>query len=161
MNNRRHSPYYFNLGEFNAGKLLTNLATFYAVAIIQSHIKFDVIFGPAYNGIPLASVVCMKLAEIGRSNYQDIQYAFNRNETKRHGESGNIVGSSIVNKKVLVIGDAMTAVKGIDEAFKLVYSNGGQVVAYVIALDEQERIDDNKMNSVLFNPLIKDMESQF
>ncbi|QLQ81815.1 hypothetical protein HG537_0G00690 [Torulaspora globosa] len=134
----RKSPYFFNLGLFNTGKLLSNLATAYAIAIIQSDLKFDVIFGPAYKGIPLASIVCVKLAEIGGSKFQDVQYAFNRKEAKDHGEGGNIVGASLDGKRVLIIDDVMTAGTAINEAFQIIAEAHGQVVGSIIALDRQE-----------------------
>lgn len=134
----RISPYFFNLGLFNTGKLLSNLATAYAIAIIQSDLRFDVIFGPAYKGIPLASIVCVKLAEIGGSKFQDVEYAFNRKEAKDHGEGGNIVGASLEGKRVLIIDDVMTAGTAINEAFDIIASNQGQVVGSIIALDRQE-----------------------
>lgn len=134
----RQSPYFFNLGLFNTGKLLSNLATAYAIAIIQSDLKFDVIFGPAYKGIPLASIVCVKLAEIGGSKFQDVQYAFNRKEAKDHGEGGNIVGATLGNKRILIIDDVMTAGTAINEAFEIIAKAEGQVVGSIIALDRQE-----------------------
>lgn len=137
----RQSPYFFNLGLFNTGKLLSNLATAYAIAIIQSEIKFDVIFGPAYKGIPLASIVCVKLSEIGGSKFQDVQYAFNRKESKDHGEGGNIVGASLEGKRVLIIDDVMTAGTAINEAFSIIGSEKGKVVGSIIALDRQEIVD--------------------
>ncbi|SMN20498.1 similar to Saccharomyces cerevisiae YMR271C URA10 Minor orotate phosphoribosyltransferase (OPRTase) isozyme that catalyzes the fifth enzymatic step in the de novo biosynthesis of pyrimidines [Maudiozyma saulgeensis] len=137
----RQSPYFFNLGLFNTGKLLSNLATAYAIAIIQSDLKFDVIFGPAYKGIPLASIVCVKLAEIGGSKFQDVQYAFNRKEAKDHGEGGNIVGASLEDKRILIIDDVMTAGTAINEAFEIIGNAGGQVVGTIIALDRQEVVN--------------------
>ncbi|AQZ10409.1 URA5 (YML106W) and URA10 (YMR271C) [Zygosaccharomyces parabailii] len=134
----RTSPYFFNLGLFNTGKLLSNLATAYAIAIIQSDLRFDVIFGPAYKGIPLASIVCVKLAEIGGSKFQDIRYAFNRKEAKDHGEGGSIVGATLEGRRILIIDDVMTAGTAINEAFEIISSNKGQTVGCIIALDRQE-----------------------
>ncbi|CDO93475.1 unnamed protein product [Kluyveromyces dobzhanskii CBS 2104] len=137
----RKSPYFFNLGLFNTGKLLSNLATAYAIAIIQSELKFDVIFGPAYKGIPLASIVCVKLAEIGGSKFQDVKYAFNRKEAKDHGEGGSIVGAALKDQKVLIIDDVMTAGTAINEAFEIIAKEEGKVVGSIIALDRQEVVN--------------------
>ncbi|GMM58550.1 orotate phosphoribosyltransferase [Maudiozyma humilis] len=146
----RQSPYFFNLGLFNTGKLLSNLATAYAIAIIQSDLKFDVIFGPAYKGIPLAAIVCVKLAEIGGSKFQNIQYAFNRKEAKDHGEGGNIVGAALEDKRILIIDDVMTAGTAINEAFEIIATAGGRVVGTIIALDRQEVVnldDEEKLSA--------------
>ncbi|CCF56662.1 hypothetical protein KAFR_0B03650 [Kazachstania africana CBS 2517] len=148
----RKSPYFFNLGLFNTGKLLSNLATAYALAIIQSGLKFDVIFGPAYKGIPLASIVCVKLAEIGGTKYEKIKYSFNRKEAKDHGEGGSIVGAALENQKVLIIDDVMTAGTAINEAFDIIKSNNGQVIGCIIALDRQEVVntdatEDNRQSA--------------
>lgn len=137
----RVSPYFFNLGLFNTGKLLSNLATAYAIAIMQAGLKFDIVFGPAYKGIPLAAIVCVKLAEIGGSKFQDIKYAFNRKEAKDHGEGGTIVGADIKDRRVLIIDDVMTAGTAINEAFSIIADNGGDVVGSIIALDRQEVVD--------------------
>ncbi|SCU83399.1 LAFA_0D03356g1_1 [Lachancea sp. 'fantastica'] len=134
----RQSPYFFNLGQFNTGKLLSNLATAYAIAIIQSDLKFDVIFGPAYKGIPLAAIVCVKLAEIGGTKFQNVQYSFNRKEAKTHGEGGNIVGAPLQDQRVLIIDDVMTAGTAINEAFGIIAHNNGIVVGTIVSLDRQE-----------------------
>lgn len=134
----RQSPYFFNLGQFNTGKLLSNLATAYAIAIIQSDLKFDVVFGPAYKGIPLAAIVCVKLAEIGGTKFQNVQYSFNRKEAKNHGEGGNIVGASLEGQRVLIIDDVMTAGTAINEAFQIIGENKGEVVGTIVSLDRQE-----------------------
>ncbi|EJS44153.1 ura10p [Saccharomyces arboricola H-6] len=139
----RKSPYFFNLALFNSGKLLANLATAYATAIIQSDLKFDVIFGPAYKGIPLAAIVCVKLAEIGGTKFQDIQYAFNRKKRKDHGEGGIIVGASLEDKRILVIDDVMTAETAIDEAFDIISIAQGRVAGCIIALDRQEVVNES------------------
>ncbi|CAI4048865.1 hypothetical protein SKDZ_13G3960 [Saccharomyces kudriavzevii ZP591] len=139
----RQSPYFFDLALFNSGKLLANLATAYAIAIIQSELKFDVIFGPAYKGIPLAAIVCVKLAEIGGTKFQDIQYAFNRQEVKEHGEGGIIVGASLEDKRVLIIDDGMTAGTAVDKAFEIISIAQGRVVSCIIALDRQEVVNES------------------
>ncbi|SSD58911.1 probable Orotate phosphoribosyltransferase [Saccharomycodes ludwigii] len=145
----RKSPYFFNLGLLNTGKLLSNLATAYAIAIIQSDIKFDIIFGPAYKGIPLAAIVCAKLAEIGGTKFEKIAYSFNRKEKKDHGEGGNIVGASLSGKKVLIIDDVMTAGTAINEAFQIIAENNGQVVGCIIALDRQEIVNESTRESAV------------
>lgn len=137
----RESPYFFNLGLFNTGKLLSNLATAYSIAIIQSDLKIDVIFGPAYKGIPLAAIVCAKLAEIGGTKYQNVQYAFNRKEAKDHGEGGSIVGATLADKRIIIIDDVMTAGTAINEAFEIIAKEKGEVVGSIIALDRQEVVN--------------------
>lgn len=143
----RTSPYFFNLGLFNSGKLLSNLASSYATAIISSGIEFDVIFGPAYKGIPLAAITCAKLAEIGGSKYEKVSYAFNRKEKKDHGEGGSIVGASLEGQRILIIDDVMTAGTAINEAFEIIKAENGTVVATIIALDRQERTADSQYSA--------------
>ena len=133
----RQSPYFFNLGFFNTGKLLSTSAEAYARAIIESGLKFDILFGPAYKGIPLAAITVAKLAEIDDS-YANVGYAFNRKEKKDHGEGGSIVGCELKNKSILIIDDVMTAGTAINEAFEIIGAEGGKVVGTVIALDRQE-----------------------
>lgn len=139
----RESPYFFNLGLFNTGKLLSNLASSYATAIIASGLEFDIIFGPAYKGIPLAAITTAKLAEIGGSKYCDVSYSFNRKEKKDHGEGGSIVGAELKGKKVLIIDDVMTAGTAINEAFQIIDSEGGIVTGCILAIDRQERTVDD------------------
>ncbi|CAX39694.1 orotate phosphoribosyltransferase, putative [Candida dubliniensis CD36] len=134
----RESPYFFNLGLFNTGKLLSNLATAYAEAIIASKLKFDILFGPAYKGIPLTAITVVKLAELDPINYGNIGYSFNRKEKKDHGEGGSIVGYNLKNKKILIIDDVITAGTAINEAFEIINNEKGQVVGCIIALDRQE-----------------------
>ncbi len=143
----RHSPYFFNMGQFNTARYLDELCTAYAHAIIDSGVKFDVLFGPAYKGIPLASVTVTKLYQLGGAEYADIGYSFNRKEKKDHGEGGSIVGTALKGKKVFIIDDVMTAGTAINEAFDIIKSEGGNAVACVIALDRMETTKDSEKSA--------------
>ncbi|BBP46887.1 orotate phosphoribosyltransferase [Thiosulfatimonas sediminis] len=131
----RQSPYFFNAGLFNTGAQLSTLANGYAAAIAQSKLEFDVLFGPAYKGIPLAATTAVALA----NNHQtDLPYAFNRKEAKDHGEGGNIVGHALQGK-VLIIDDVITAGTAIREAIDIIKANGAEPAGVVIALDRMEK----------------------
>lgn len=143
----RQSPYFFNLGLFNSGKLLSTLATSYAEAIIASNIDFDIIFGPAYKGIPLCAITAAKLAELAPEKYGNVGYSFNRKEKKDHGEGGMIVGCPLEGKKILIIDDVMTAGTAIKEAFEIIAAEGGKAVGCIIALDRQETTKDLAMSA--------------
>ena len=132
----RISPYFFNAGLFNSGKALAELGRCYAQAIIDSGIEYDVLFGPAYKGIPVAAVTVMALAIEHRQN---IPYAFNRKEAKAHGEGGNIVGASLEGKRVLIIDDVITAGTAIREAVDIIKAEKAEAVGVLIALDRQEK----------------------
>jgi orotate phosphoribosyltransferase len=131
----RVSPYFFNAGIFNRGADLAALAEFYAHAIQQAEIDFDLLFGPAYKGIPLAAITASALFQ---QHQRDIAYAFNRKETKDHGEGGNTVGAEIAGR-VMIIDDVITAGTAIREAIGLIEALGAEVCAVTIALDRQEK----------------------
>ena len=131
----RVSPYFFNAGLFNTGKRLAALGKFYAAAIKDSGIAADVLFGPAYKGIPIASATAVQLAE---QFDMDMPWCFNRKEAKAHGEGGVMVGSPLAGR-VLIIDDVITAGTAIREVMTLVQGAGAQAVAVVVAVDRQER----------------------
>ncbi len=131
----RVSPYFFNAGLFNTGEALAKLGKYYAQALKDSKIQFDVLFGPAYKGIPLASSCAISLANDHGVN---TPYSFNRKEAKDHGEGGNIVGAPLQGK-VLIIDDVITAGTAIREAMDIISNAGAQAAGVLIALDRQEK----------------------
>jgi orotate phosphoribosyltransferase len=131
----RTSPYFFNAGLFNSGKALAELGACYAKVIIDQALEFDVLFGPAYKGIPLAAAIAVALST---EHGIDKPYAFNRKEAKEHGEGGSIVGAD-VHGNVLIVDDVITAGTAIREAVDIIASEGGQTSSILIALDRQER----------------------
>ncbi|TNF34959.1 MAG: orotate phosphoribosyltransferase [Gammaproteobacteria bacterium] len=131
----RLSPYFFNAGLFNTGKALAELGKCYAQAIVDSRIGYDVLFGPAYKGIPLVAVTAMALYE---EHGIDAPYAFNRKEKKDHGEGGNIVGSPLEGR-VLILDDVITAGTAIREAIDIIDAADATPVAVMVALDRQEK----------------------
>ena len=131
----RLSPYFFNAGLFNTGKALAELGRCYAQAIVDSGIKYDVLFGPAYKGIPLVAVTAMAMYQ---DHGLDVPYAFNRKEAKDHGEGGNIVGSPLEGQ-VLILDDVITAGTAIREAIDIIDSADATAVGVMIALDRQEK----------------------
>ena len=136
----RLSPYFFNAGLFNRGSDLARLGRYYADAIVDSGLEFDLIFGPAYKGIPLAAAVAIALhTEHGR----DLPWAFNRKEAKHHGEGGNVVGAPL-RGRVLIIDDVITAGTAIREAVELIRAAGAEPVGVAIALDREERGRDHR-----------------
>lgn len=130
----RTSPYFFNAGLFNTGEDLLELSKAYAAALQRSGLDYDIIFGPAYKGIPLATVTAMALAAEGNNK----PFAFNRKEKKDHGEGGNIVGAPLEGK-VLIVDDVITAGTAIRESMDLIRSSGAEPAGVLIALDRQER----------------------
>lgn len=147
LKSKRQSPYFFNLGYINTGKALSSLANSYAQTIIKSGIKFDVLFGPAYKGIPLAAITVAKLAELDPENYGELGYAFNRKEKKDHGEGGSMVGSLLEGKRVLIIDDVITAGTAIKEAVEMILAEKGELVGCIIALDRQETIVNTNISA--------------
>ena len=131
----RQSPYFFNSGLFNTGNSLARLGRFYAQAIEKSSINYDMIYGPAYKGIPLASATAIALAD---HHHKDVPYAFNRKEAKDHGEGGTIVGSKLAGR-VLIIDDVISAGTSVRESFDIIAAHGAQTAGVVIALDRQEK----------------------
>lgn len=131
----RVSPYFFNAGNFQSGADLSRLGQAYADAIVESGIEFDVLFGPAYKGIPLAAATAIALFE----NHQiDVPWCFDRKEAKDHGEGGKIVGAPLAGK-ILIIDDVITAGTAIRESMNLIDAVGATAAGVVIALDRQER----------------------
>lgn len=132
----RISPYFFNAGRFDSGALLAALAACYADAIDAAGVQFDLLFGPAYKGIPLATAVACEYARRGR----DLPLAFNRKEAKTHGEGGNLIGASLTGRRVLIVDDVITAGTAVSEALGLIADAGGVAAGIVVALDRQEAL---------------------
>jgi orotate phosphoribosyltransferase len=130
----RLSPYFFNAGQFDDGAKLGQLAQFYARRILASGVEFDMLFGPAYKGIPLAAAVAIELARLGRN----VPYAYNRKEAKDHGEGGTLVGAP-VQGKVLIVDDVISAGTATRESIALIRAAGATPHGVAIALDRQEK----------------------
>jgi orotate phosphoribosyltransferase len=131
----RVSPYFFNAGLFNTGYAAARVGRYYAAAIAASDIKFDMLFGPAYKGIPLAALAAASLAE-----HQDIDvpFSYNRKEAKAHGEGGSIVGAPL-RGRVLIVDDVITAGTAVRDAYQIISAAGAEVAGLAISLDRQER----------------------
>lgn len=130
----RLSPYFFNAGRFDSGAKLAELAACYADAVEASGVQFDLLFGPAYKGIPLATALACEFSRRGR----DLPVAFNRKEAKAHGEGGMLIGAPLEERRVLIVDDVITAGTAIREALGLIRAGGGGVAGIVVALDRQE-----------------------
>lgn len=131
----RRSPYFFNAGLFNSGAALAALGRFYARTIVDSGMQFDMLFGPAYKGIPLVSVTAVALAE---HHGRDLPWSFNRKEAKDHGEGGQLVGAPLQGR-VLIVDDVITAGTAMRESLSMIRAAGARPAGLVIALDRQER----------------------
>jgi orotate phosphoribosyltransferase len=138
----RISPYFFNAGLFDDGAKLGRLAQFYAKRILASGIEFDMLFGPAYKGIPLAAAVAIELARLGRN----LPYAYNRKEAKDHGEGGSLVGAP-VHGRVLIVDDVMSAGTAVRESIAIIQAAGARAHAVAIALDRQEMATEKGADS--------------
>ena len=134
----RLSPYFFNAGLFDDGAKLGRLAEFYARSLLHSGIEFDMIFGPAYKGIPLGAALAVELARLGRN----VPFAYNRKEAKDHGEGGTLVGAPLKGR-VLIVDDVMSAGTAARESIAIIQTAGAKPHAVVIALDRQEKATEN------------------
>ena len=134
----RMSPYFFNAGLFDDGAKLGRLAQFYARRLVASGLQFDMVFGPAYKGIPLAAAVAIELARLGRN----LPFAYNRKEAKAHGEGGSLVGAPLKGR-VLIVDDVMSAGTAVRESIALIQAAGATPHAVAIALDRQEKATEN------------------
>ena len=134
----RQSPYFFNAGLFNDGAMLGKLAQFYAQRIVASGIECDMLFGPAYKGIPLVAAVAIELARMGRN----LPFAYNRKEAKDHGEGGSLVGAPLQGR-VLIVDDVMSAGTAVRESIALIRAANATPAAVAVALDRQEKATEN------------------
>ncbi|MCF2856798.1 orotate phosphoribosyltransferase [Pseudoalteromonas sp. SMS1] len=131
----RTSPYFFNAGLFNTGRDLARLGRFYAAALEDAGIEYDVLFGPAYKGIPIATTTAVALAD---HHNKDVPYCFNRKEKKQHGEGGNLVGSELKGR-IMLVDDVITAGTAIRESMEIIQANEADLAGVLIALDRQEK----------------------
>lgn len=131
----RKSPYFFNAGLFNTGRDLARLGRFYAEALVDAGIEYDVLFGPAYKGIPIATTTAVALAD---QHDIDTPYCFNRKEAKDHGEGGNLVGSALEGR-IMLVDDVITAGTAIRESMEIIQANGADLAGVLVAIDRQEK----------------------
>ncbi|MCL1066259.1 orotate phosphoribosyltransferase [Shewanella olleyana] len=131
----RTSPYFFNAGLFNTGRDLARLGRFYAAALVDSGIDYDLVFGPAYKGIPIATTTVVALCD---HHDVDVPYCFNRKEKKQHGEGGSLVGSELAGK-VMLVDDVITAGTAIRESMEIIAAHDASLAGVLIALDRQEK----------------------
>ena len=134
------SPYFFNLGNVSSGSALSRLGFFFAQKIYDLNLQPEVLYGPAYKGIPLATTTALSLSDMG----QDVGVSFNRKESKQHGEGGNLVGSTLNGKRVLIVDDVVTDGASKVEAFERIRTHGGQPFSTLVALDRKEKDPSGK-----------------
>ncbi|KAF2092097.1 orotate phosphoribosyltransferase [Saccharata proteae CBS 121410] len=143
LKSKRVSPYFFNAGLFHRADLVRSISSAYAKTLAtyasENDFNFDILFGPAYKGIPLAATTVDKLADIDEAKFGKVCYSFNRKEAKDHGEGGNIVGASLKGKKVVIVDDVITAGTAIREAIDIIKKEGGTLVGILVAFDRQEK----------------------
>ena len=166
LKSKRISPYFFNAGDFYRADLLRAISTAYAKTIIEtkttSPLDFDILFGPAYKGIPLATATADKLADLEPENYGKICYSFDRKEAKDHGEGGNIVGAPLKGKRVLIVDDVVTAGTAKREAIDKIRKEGGIVVGILVALDRMEKLPaPNGDDSLPMSSAIGEIRKEF
>jgi orotate phosphoribosyltransferase len=149
LNSGRVSPYFFNMGEVNDGAAFAQLGKAYADAIVASGLEFDVLFGPAYKGIPIAVATAIALAQHGKT----VGVAYNRKEAKDHGEGGQLVGAK-VHGRVLLIDDVLTSGKAIRSAVDLIAATGAQIVGAVIAMDREEYLVEKALSETPQNTAV-------
>jgi orotate phosphoribosyltransferase len=140
----RESPYFFNAGLFNTGAAISAVGRAYAAAAAASDLKFDMLFGPAYKGIPLVTITAAALAE---RHARNVPFAFNRKEAKEHGEGGKIVGAPLQGR-VLIVDDVITAGTAIRESIDIIQGAGGTPAGVLLALDRQERASGSDFSAV-------------
>ena len=131
----RISPYFFNMGLFSSGRSIKNIGDFYAASLEESNLEYDMLFGPAYKGVPLVSVLSSSLFV---NHKKDVPFVYNRKEKKNHGEGGQIVGPSL-SGKVVIVDDVITAGTAIKEASEIIVEAGAEISGILIALDRQEK----------------------
>lgn len=154
LKSKRVSPYFFNAGLFHRADLLRSISSAYAHTLANHAtsdptFQWDILFGPAYKGIPLAAATVDKLAALDLDTYGLKSYSFNRKEAKTHGEGGNIVGASLKGKKIVIVDDVITAGTAIREAIDIISKEGGELVGIIVAFDRREKMptaddDDGK-----------------
>ncbi|KAF2124970.1 orotate phosphoribosyltransferase [Dothidotthia symphoricarpi CBS 119687] len=154
LKSKRVSPYFFNAGLFHRADLLRSISSAYAHTLAthgssDASFQWDILFGPAYKGIPLAAATVDKLASLDMAAYGQKSYSFNRKEAKTHGEGGNIVGASLKGRKIVIVDDVITAGTAIREAIEIIKQEGGELVGIIVAFDRREKMptasdDDGK-----------------